>query len=105
MMLDYIYHITTQASWQQAAKDGFYTHPSLTIEGFIHCSKAHQVEGVLKRYFNGVNNLVKLTINPHKLKALLQYDFSPSINEDFPHIYGKLNVDAVELIEPINTAE
>lgn len=94
-MENIIYHITTQKEWQQALQQNFYETASLNSEGFIHCSTAQQVDGVLQRYFGGKTDLVKLTIDVTKVHARLQYDFSPSVNEVFPHIYGRLNLDAV----------
>ena len=64
-----IYHITTPAQWDEAQQKGYYDVPSLKEEGFIHCSEAHQVAGVLERYFNGQTDLVKLVINTDKLKS------------------------------------
>ena len=90
-----IYHVTTKSEWLTALQNGFYVAPSLQLEGFIHCSKAEQVSGVLERYFNGKTDLVKLVIDTSKLKNKLQFDFSPSVNEEFPHVYGTINVDAV----------
>jgi len=90
-----IYHITTMAEWATARQQGFYKAPSLATEGFIHCSEEHQVEGVLQRYFIGKGPLVKLTIDSDKLHPRLQRDFSVSMNEHFPHIYGRINLDAV----------
>jgi uncharacterized protein (DUF952 family) len=90
-----IYHVTTLESWQQAQEDGYYEAHSLSTEGFIHCSKAEQVAGVLQRYFAGQKNLVKLVIETSKLTAPLQYDLSPSLNETFPHVYGRINLAAV----------
>lgn len=90
-----IYHITTQAEWEQSKQQGFYEAASLPIEGFIHCSEEHQVASVLQRYFAGKGALVKLTIDTDKLTARLQRDFSPTMNEHFPHIYGRLNLNAV----------
>lgn len=97
-----IYHVTSSEEWETANEKGFYTAPSLTTEGFIHCSKEEQVQGVLQRYFVGKNDLVKLTIDTNKLNSPLQYDHSPSINEDFPHVYGPINFDAVIRVDIIN---
>ncbi|HWB27848.1 MAG TPA: DUF952 domain-containing protein [Chitinophagaceae bacterium] len=94
-MSEIIYHITTQEEWQTAKQHGFYEAPSLYSEGFIHCSEAGQVHGVLQRYFTGKGPLVKLTIDIGKLRSRLQRDFSVSMNERFPHIYGRINLDAV----------
>lgn len=97
-----IYHITSQAEWDRAKETGFYTAPSLKTEGFIHCSKAEQVAGVLQRYFAGKHSLVKLTIDTTKLTAPLRYELASSLNEEFPHIYGAINIDAVLKTEAIN---
>jgi Uncharacterized protein conserved in bacteria len=90
-----IYHITAKQEWETALQQGFYEAASLAVEGFIHCSKAEQVAGVLERYFKGRHHLVKLVIDTNKLTSKLQYDFSPSVNEKFPHIYGPVNINAV----------
>jgi uncharacterized protein (DUF952 family) len=94
-MSNIIYHVTTIAEWNEALKNGFYEAPSLHSEGFIHCSKAEQVEAVLERYFKDKKDLVKLVIETTKLTNKLQYDFSPSVNEVFPHVYGVINLEAV----------
>ena len=94
-MTNIIYHVTTKAEWEEANKNGFYEAASLQPEGFIHCSEEHQVAGVLNRYFAGKGPLVKLTIDTNKLHCRLQRDYSARMNEYFPHIYGRLNLDAV----------
>ncbi|MDE3145371.1 MAG: DUF952 domain-containing protein [Bacteroidota bacterium] len=93
--MDLIYHVTSKKEWNDALMNGFYEAASLKAEGFIHCSKANQVQGVLERYFKGKNDLVKLVIDTNKLSHKLQFDFSASVNEEFPHVYGVINIDAV----------
>jgi uncharacterized protein (DUF952 family) len=90
-----IYHVSTAKEWQNAARQGFYEVESLATEGFIHCSKMQQVAGVLERYYQGQTGLLLLHIDESKLAAPLKYELAPSVNEEFPHIYGKLNLDAV----------
>ena len=80
---------------------GFYEADSLALEGFIHTSKAEQVQGVLSRYYAGQTNLLLLHIDEEKLTAPLEYELAPSVNEMFPHIYGRLNLNAVIKIENI----
>ena len=96
-----IYHITTREAWEQALTKGFYEAASLHSEGFIHCSTDQQVEGVLQRYYSGKKDLVKLVIDTEKLKSPLHYELAPSVNEKFPHIYGPLEVEAVEEVKSI----
>ena len=98
-----IYHVTTEKEWEAAKAKGFYTAPSLDTEGFIHCSEASQVKGVLQRYFAGKKNLVKLVVDTSELTAELKYERAPSVNEDFPHVYGAINLDAVVALEPIGS--
>jgi uncharacterized protein (DUF952 family) len=96
-----IYHITTKQEWLAAKKKGFYVAPSLETEEFIHCSEEHQVDDVLKRYYQGKRDLLKLIINTQKLTSELKYELAPSVNEDFPHVYGPINLDAVIDIKKI----
>jgi uncharacterized protein (DUF952 family) len=90
-----IYHIATAADWDLAKQNGFYVHPSLKEEGYIHCSQEHQVAGVLERYFAGRTDLVKLVIDTDKLSSKFVFDWSPSTADTFPHVYGPVNIQAV----------
>ena len=97
-----IYHVVTALCWQQALQQGFYEAPSLLTEGFIHTSKEHQVKGVLDRYYKNSTNLLLLHINESKITAPLRYELAPSVNEQFPHIYGRLNLDAVVSVTKVD---
>ena len=99
--MDIIYHITTSPEWKTAREKGSYEAVSLKEEGFIHCSQREQIPGVLERFFAGKTGLVKLHIDPQKLKSRLIYEWSPSLAQTFPHIYGPINTDAVINVEEI----
>ncbi len=90
-----IYHVTTAGEWSAAKHRGYYEHPSLKEEGFIHCSQEQQVAGVLERYFAGKTDLVKLVIDTDKLTSKYVFDWSPSTQDTFPHVYGPINTEAV----------
>ncbi len=90
-----IYHVTTKQDWENALKEGFYEATSLHSEGFIHMSTKDQVQGVLERYYSGVNDLILLHVDESRLTAPLKYEQSPTLQQDFPHVYGRLNLDAV----------
>ena len=96
-----IYHVVTEWNWQKAVQQGFYEAESLAKEGFIHTSKVEQVAGVLERYYKNQSNLFLLHIDETKLSAPLKYELAPSVNEEFPHIYGTLNLDAVIKVEKL----
>lgn len=90
-----IYHITTREAWTKACETGYYVTPSLKEEGFIHCSELSQVEDIKSRFYAGIQDLVLLTIDTEKLTSQLIFEWSPSVQNTFPHVYGPINADAV----------
>ena len=98
-----IYHVTKKSDWEKALLAGSYEAASLKTEGFIHNSTQAQVAGVLARYYKNENDLVLLHIDESKLSAQLKYELAPSVNEEFPHIFGPINLDAVFKTEEIKS--
>ncbi|MBS1912896.1 MAG: DUF952 domain-containing protein [Bacteroidetes bacterium] len=94
-----IYHITLPERWQEARAAGEYAADSLLSEGFIHCSTVAQVARSLNRFYRGVSGVLLLAIDPALLRSELKYE--PAHGELFPHIYGRLNLDAVTGVEPL----
>lgn len=93
-----IYHIVKPEVWENYKNESEYEAESLTTEGFIHCSFAEQLEGVLQRYYANEKKVLILTIEPEKLASELVNEPSTN-NEIYPHIYGKINRDAIVTIE------
>ena len=91
-----IYHITTPAAWNKARQDDHYLPEGFEQDGFIHCSKMEQIVGVGERYYAGQTGLLILGINPDKLSSKLVFENLIGGDDLFPHIYGPLNLDAVE---------
>ena len=94
----FIYHVVLPAVWERFKTKPSYQAESLTTEGFIHCSYASQLEGVLERYYSGVERVLILTIDTDKLLSKLVKEPSTN-NELFPHIYGRINHNAVIDVE------
>ncbi|ELS05006.1 hypothetical protein Xen7305DRAFT_00047440 [Xenococcus sp. PCC 7305] len=90
-----IYHITSAQEWDLAQSQGEYEPRQFAAEGFIHCSHAHQLEAVMKRFFQGQTDLVVLEINSAALKCDVIEENLEGGAELYPHIYGKLPLDAV----------
>lgn len=98
-----IYHITTRRDWRNALAVGEYRAASLAEEGFIHCSKLDQVLPVANSFYGGQTGLVLLAIEPERLGSPLKWETPsggappPGVAEgdEFPHIYGPINLDAV----------
>lgn len=93
-----IYHLTTEENWQKYQGAPSYQVDSLQTEGFIHCSYAGQLDAVIQRYYSNFPAVLILTIDTEKLKAKLVEESSTG-GEIYPHIYGRLNHNAVVKVE------
>lgn len=91
-----ILHITRKREWADAQRRGFYSAPSLETEGFIHCSTPSQVVGVAERFYAGQSGLVLMVIDSERVSAGVKFEpGTDKPDELFPHIYGRVNLDAV----------
>jgi uncharacterized protein (DUF952 family) len=90
-----IFHITTAEAIKNAELTGFLEADSLQSEGFIHCSEAWQLPGVIERFYKGVEGLQVVEIQPGKLTSKLVYEKATDAEDWFPHVYGAVNLDAV----------
>jgi uncharacterized protein (DUF952 family) len=107
-MIMKIFHITTQAQWQKALLKGFYLADSLEKEGFIHASTVEQVPQVFTAFYANQVDLVLLAIALEKLESEVKWEApvhpegkkadSITETEKFPHIYGKINLSAVTVV-------
>jgi len=89
-----IYHILLPETWERVRGKSSYEAESLTEEGFIHCSYADQIEGVLARYYSDAAEVVILTLDADRLTSRLVIEPSTN-NEQYPHVYGPIDLDAV----------
>lgn len=94
-MDQFILHITNPTDWAAAKAVGTYTADSLKAEGFIHCSTLGQVVGVVNQWFKGQSGLLLLVLDTAKLNEVLKYEDLYNHGDEFPHLYGPLNLDAV----------
>ena len=94
-----IFHITQEKLWENTQKMGFYSHESLKSDGFIHFSHADQLLSVANSFFKGEKGLIILRVETNSLKEELKIEpplEAPMSGVLFPHLYGELNLDAVE---------
>ena len=96
-MID-IFHITRSEDWKNALEEGAYQADSLASQGFIHCSTRTQVTAVANRYYRGQRGLVLLEIASARVQAEIRWENLEGGAELFPHIYGPLNLEAVEKV-------
>jgi uncharacterized protein (DUF952 family) len=95
-----IYHIIAESEWQKAKVSGQYTPASLEAEGFIHTSTREQVVDTANRYYAGQDGLLLMEIEMDKVKPEVRFDpvTLHGAPTEFPHIYGPLNLDAVNQV-------
>ncbi|MEO8666167.1 MAG: DUF952 domain-containing protein [Ignavibacteria bacterium] len=90
-----IYHITHKKHWKSALKKNEYETPTLNEEGFIHCSPLEKVKESANRFFKDHYELLVLCIDEDKVIPEIIREDLYDTGFEFPHIYGKLNLDAV----------
>jgi uncharacterized protein (DUF952 family) len=103
-----ILHLALATDWAAAADTGEYRVSTLgrTLEeeGFIHaCADPDQLRGVADRFYTAVTApLVVLTIDDKLLTCPVLFEVPPGLEEEFPHIYGPLPVEAVVSVTPFS---
>ena len=91
-----IHHLTSREAWASAQAAGEYEAPSLADEGFIHCSGDEaQTLRVVERLYAGASGLLVLDIDTERLTSEVKREISTRSGEMYPHVYGKINLDAV----------
>ncbi|NJL09776.1 MAG: DUF952 domain-containing protein [Calothrix sp. SM1_7_51] len=99
-----IFHITQRQKWESAKFLGKYSADSLETEGFIHCSTLQQIVKTANRFFAHQKDLVILHIDPKKVQPEIREE-AASNGDNFPHIYGQLNIDAVFKVVDVETGD
>lgn len=107
----HILHIIPHAVWEQAQANGTYRGDTLDAEGFIHFSTPAQAVMVANARFRGHPGLLLLVVDPSRLTSELRYEapFEASspyeVAQQFPHLYGPLNLDAVVDVRPFEPGD
>ena len=97
-----IYHLTTNDAWSAAQASSEYEAPSLAEEGFIHCSADEaQTLRVAERLYAGRDGMIVLDVDTDRLVAEVKREPSRS-GEIYPHIYGRINRDAVVRVRDLS---
>jgi glutathione S-transferase len=100
-----IFHLTTPEVWAEAQSAGSWTTStrgvSLEQEGYIHCSEAHQVEGVRSRFFDDLDDLLLLEIETDLLTSPWRSEQLAGADQPYPHVYGPVDLAAVVDVRPL----
>lgn len=92
---DLLFHITTKEEWDKYKSNGNYEPESLENKGFIHCSSGHQINDTANRLFEDHDQILLLIIDVSTLGEEIKYEEDQDSGEEYPHIYGPLNSNAV----------
>jgi len=103
-----VHHVALVAEWDRVVAGEIpYTWSTIDAPlddvGFVHCAFAHQVRGVVERYYEGrVDEIVVLTLDPARSASELRLENTSGGTELFPHLYGPITPDAVVAVEPLS---
>ncbi len=99
-----LYHMLDTRAWQAVDPALGYRPPSLTSEGFIHCSgsRAALMQVANAFYHKEPGDWCILSIDPARVVPEVRWE--PADGRQFPHLYGALNVDAVVEVLPFPRA-
>jgi uncharacterized protein (DUF952 family) len=97
-----LYHLALAQDWETGSRayEMSTLGRSLADEGFIHCSFAHQVQGVADRFYRARPDVVLLEMDRDALTSPVQVE-SLGTPEAFPHVYGPINRAAVLRATPV----
>lgn len=94
-----VFHVLTPEQKETFLRDNSYHPESLDNEGFIHFSKADQIDSVIQNFYSCHEKLILWRIAENKLEEKLVYEpplEAPSSGILFPHYYQSLDYRYVE---------
>ena len=96
-----VYHILEPKDWDAACSKGLYEAASLQSEKFIHFSHLNQVEKVANLFYQNLEQIILLEVDPSLCSAKWLEEDSEGTGELFPHLYGALEVSAVKRVHQL----
>lgn len=96
-----LYRLVHAADWQAAAGAGAYRGAAHDLaDGFVHMSTAEQVPGTAARYYQGLPDILLLTLDSARLHGEVKMEPSTG-GKLYPHLYGDIPLEAVLAVEPL----
>lgn len=96
-----ILHLAVRADWEAGKREGSYPWSTRGVtveqEGYTHCSFEHQWRGVRERFYGDLSDdqLVLLEIDESRLTSAVVVERLGDAPDEFPHIYGPIDIEAV----------
>lgn len=95
-----IFKVVPVSEWD-AAEHSYGGSVHDRADGFLHFSTAAQLPETLRRHYTGRDDLLLLAVPTEALGKALKWEFSPSRNEDFPHLFAPLPRRSVAWTKPL----
>ncbi|MEM7802960.1 MAG: DUF952 domain-containing protein [Chloroflexota bacterium] len=90
-----ILHMLARSEWNAVKNGESYSPESIEEDGFIHFSQVNMITTVANALYVGQQDMVVLVVDESKINAELIYEDCYETGHAFPHVYGPLNLDAV----------
>lgn len=90
----FIYVLMSPETLKKSTVDGVYAPESLDAEDFIHASPAGQLTRLANKYYLDNDTIHVAVVRKSRVTAPIKWE--PATGGLYPHIYGKLNMEAVE---------
>lgn len=97
-----IFHFAEPLAWQRAQQTGSYAPAGLATEGFIHAATSEQIAGVVDRHLRGNGPRVRLTLDCLALADAVQWEWSNTSGDLYPHVFGPIPLTAVVASAPFD---
>lgn len=94
----HIYFLISKQEHQEALLNGTLQRPSLHTEGFLHASPADQLTRVANKHYRDTAGTRVLVVAIRRITPEVRWE--PATGGLYPHIYGPLNMDAVDYAVP-----
>jgi len=88
-------YTATPGEWEEIRTRRAFHDSRYHTEGFIHCSYPEQTLRVLNKHYRQEKTVVLLVIEPGKLAVPWKSEDLKNRGEEFPHVYGPINLSAV----------
>ena len=104
-----IFHLALRTDWDEAVQTRRYQwstrNVSVAESGFVHCSFDHQWFDVRQRFYSDLadDELVLLVIDESRLSNPVVVEQLPGAPDEFPHVYGEIDLDAVIAVRSITS--
>ena len=95
----FIYLLIGGEDYQVAVDKGTLYEDSFDSQGFIHGSPLDQLTRVANKFYADVADVKVMVVRTVKIQAAVKWE--PATGGLYPHIYGPMNMDAVERVVPV----